>query len=358
MGIDDGPTNHLCSSQVQCVNSLAPFALRPEALKQIFGPLLGIEQMRPMNDPAAPEHYVAFEWIGEGNPLGEWEGSSGTRGAKNTSADAAIRYLAHDGVEELALIEWKYTEQYQSAAGLSESKTSKATRDARYRHLFDDPDGPLRHDLVPYDDLYVEPVYQLMRLQLLASQLERAGAAQRVRLVLCAPAANSAYWGSLNRPSHRHPRAWDQPSPTTVDDVGTLWRMMQRRPDRFLLFDTAQLVAPNAPTSQEFKQRYGHLAHRPDPAMPNPFNTPQHRVRNLTGELKDAVHMARVVLQRVSADGSVLEQLDEADDEALQRAAPRDLAELTARLREVTELTRRVRADDVLPVLRADNEQR
>ena len=42
--------------------------------------------------------------------------------------------------------------------------------------------------------------------------------------------------------------------------LGVLWQRMQRRPDRFVIFDTAALVAPDAPTSVEFKARYGHMA--------------------------------------------------------------------------------------------------
>jgi hypothetical protein len=184
-----------------------------------------------------------------------------------TSADAAIRYVALDGKTEVALIEWKYVEQYLRDENLKGDAKSKATRDKRYRHLFDAPDGPLRTDLVPYDDLYVEPVYQLLRLQLLAREFERAGVADRVRVVLCAPAGNSDYWRSLNRASHRTVGGQD------IRDVGTLWLTMQRKPGRFALFDTGRLVAADSPLSSEFKSRYGHLADPPPPGSPCPFDS-------------------------------------------------------------------------------------
>lgn len=177
------------------------------------------------------------------------EARVGTRGANNTSADAAIRFRNQEGGTELALIEWKYTESYPvGKSALKTSVTSKETRDSRYRHLFDDPDGPLHHDVVPYDDLYFEPFYQLMRLSLLAWQVEMNDPGiERVRVVYCAPAANHELWNSLSRPTH-------------VGDVASLWHSMQRRPDRFVVVDTAVLVEPSAPTSTEFKDRYGHLA--------------------------------------------------------------------------------------------------
>ena len=263
VGVGGGPTNHLCSSQVQCVNSLAPFANNPDALKQIFGALLDIAEMLPMRDPLAPEDFVVFEWIGTQNLLHEWKGVIGTRGANNTSADAAIRYRACDGKEELAILEWKYVEQYKRSKGLHGSASAMATRDARYRHLFDACDGPLRQDLLPYHDLYVEPLYQLMRLQLLARALEKCPEepAERVRVVLCAPAANTEFWDSLSPASHRN----------DAGNVGTLWKLMQRDPKTFVLFDTAELVTESAPTSAEYKQRYGHLADAPALGVPNPF---------------------------------------------------------------------------------------
>lgn len=69
-----------------------------------------------------------------------------------------------------------------------------AVRRGRYDSLLADEDSPIRVDLVPFDDLLVEPFYQLTRLQLLAWQMERAGELEvdRVRLVLAAPSTNTA----------------------------------------------------------------------------------------------------------------------------------------------------------------------
>ncbi len=50
-GIDDGPSNHLLDSQVQCVNALAPFVDRPEALAEIFRSVLPISKVLPFGAP-------------------------------------------------------------------------------------------------------------------------------------------------------------------------------------------------------------------------------------------------------------------------------------------------------------------
>src|SRR5258705_21632 len=45
--IDAGPSNHLLSSQVQCVNCLAPFVDRPGALRDVFSTVLPIKDVVP-----------------------------------------------------------------------------------------------------------------------------------------------------------------------------------------------------------------------------------------------------------------------------------------------------------------------
>ena len=55
------PSNHLCDSQVCCVNFLFPFAHRPDPLKALLLPIYpDIKTMLPIEDG----QYVACEWIG------------------------------------------------------------------------------------------------------------------------------------------------------------------------------------------------------------------------------------------------------------------------------------------------------
>src|SRR4051794_18257631 len=44
-GIADGPTNHLLSSQVQCVNALMPMVTDPERIVRAFGAELDIAEV-------------------------------------------------------------------------------------------------------------------------------------------------------------------------------------------------------------------------------------------------------------------------------------------------------------------------
>src|SRR5690348_6519736 len=44
-GVDGGPSNHLLSSQVQCVNALGQMVRDPERLVRAFGELVGIDEV-------------------------------------------------------------------------------------------------------------------------------------------------------------------------------------------------------------------------------------------------------------------------------------------------------------------------
>jgi hypothetical protein len=247
------PCTHLLSSQVQCVNALAPMVRDAAAIQHTFGAELDIAEVLPFGDEAFdPEDLVSFEWVGLASYLNEWTGLAPTRGVNVTSVDAAIRYRTSSGTIEIALIEWKYTEQYHGKK-LEGDAAKMTTRLGRYEERFGA--GPLRTDLIQYKDLFVEPFYQLMRQQLLAHAIETAGelAADRVRVVYAAPARNAELWTSL-LPVHQEV--------TGADHVLDAWHKMLLADfaDRFWWFDTASLLTADASTSEEFRARYQHLA--------------------------------------------------------------------------------------------------
>ncbi len=261
-GIDNGPSNHLLSSQVQCANTLAPFVKNPDALAAIFGHVLPIAEVLPFaahggaarTSPFDSTDSVVFEWQGLENHLNEWVGIP-TRGSKATSADAAIRYRATDGSIELAIIEWKYTESYPTGH-LATKATSTATRLSRYQALFDSPDGPIRNDLIQLVQLLGEPVYQLMRLSLLARCIEthHEQGVDRARVVYVAPGANSALWASPGTPaftSHAAGRPLNQ-----------AWTSLLRDGDGVAFLDSASLLGQHSPVSAEFKTRYAAISGR------------------------------------------------------------------------------------------------
>lgn len=309
----------------------------PDAVRAAFGDVLDIAEVLPFGDPTNPSAHVAFEWVGLSDHLNEHPDGAGTRGANNTSADAAIRYRAPDGGTEIALIEWKYVERY-SGQPLSGGDKSNEVRRQRYQALFEHLDSPVRVDYFGLDEFFFEPVYQLLRLQLLAWHMEATHelGADRVRLVYAAPSRNAELWGSVRRPAHL----------AVATHLGELWPRLLRRPDRFVLYDTARLVEPGAVTSEEFKARYAHLAvSEADQALVSARS-----IREVAeGRARGAVGTARDVCLRVAGEGGVFEQFLEMD--SLDQVPVEWLEELAARAEEVAELVRRLRADEIGAVL-------
>jgi hypothetical protein len=124
--------DHGLSSQVCCLNFLAPLATEPHLLSQVVGNALGIERpkMMPVEPgPDGADWFVGFEWTGKANYLDEWAqgASAAIRGANATSADAVVRF-EYAGQIETLLIEWKYTETY----GAPIPKRGNETRRRRY----------------------------------------------------------------------------------------------------------------------------------------------------------------------------------------------------------------------------------
>lgn len=236
-----GPSNHLLSSQVQCVNALGQMVSDPARIVRAFGELLGTVEVMQVE----PGRFLTFEYIGERDYFGESPGAPRTRGARCTSVDAAFLHRTAGGVVELVLIEWKYTESYRPRKAEPENDQ---VRRSRYGSALMADDGPVRSDLLPIDELLDEPLYQLMRQQLLAHELEkdRTLGAERVRVVHVLPAGNTAYQQSIHRTSQR----------ALGVTVGEVWHQLLRRPDRFVSVDSALFLDPSI-TSKEYVARYG-----------------------------------------------------------------------------------------------------
>ena len=251
-GGPERPGNHLLSSQIQCVNALGPFIDDPGPLGQIFKSVLPIEKVLPFEESSFPLDHVVFEWTGRSDYLGEWGRRKSSRGANATSADAAIRYKTRDGTVEIALIEWKYVETY-NARPFRDGSGALATRLSRYEDRFNATDSPFKGDGDEVEALFVDPVYQLLRLHLLAREMEKAseGDATTVRVVYAAPARNLAIWKAMNEALATSDR-------TAVSAVAA-WQGLLKRPETFAYLDTALLVRPDSPASIEFKERYAHL---------------------------------------------------------------------------------------------------
>lgn len=240
-GINGGPSNHLLSSQVQCVNALGQMVEDPARIVRAFGELLGIDEVLQIE----PGRYLTFEYIGPTDFFGEAPHGERVRGAHCTSVDAAFLHRARDGEVELVLVEWKYTESYRVRPP---DPKKDAIRFTRYGEAFADPHGPVRDDVLAFEHVLDEPFYQLVRQQLLAHALENSGAegASRVRVVHVLSPANVAYQQSLARPEHRALGA-------TVSEG---WHVLLRRADRFTSVDSAVFLDPEI-TSWDYAHRYG-----------------------------------------------------------------------------------------------------
>lgn len=222
--------NHALSSQVSCLNFLMPLATKPKLLANVIGKALGLSAPTMLEVESGPEGqpwFVGFEWIGRADYLNE-VGKSGarTRGANATSADAMVRF-ENEGRIESVLIEWKYTESY----GAPISPNGNEVRLSRYRDLVFAPGGPIRADLsLAIGDFFWEPLYQLLRQQMLAFQMQAAheDGAERVRVLHISPSANHAVH-AVTAPALR----------CHGDDVFEVFRNLLVQPDDFVSRSTA-----------------------------------------------------------------------------------------------------------------------
>lgn len=231
-GQNGKPSNHLCSSQVFCVNFLFPFADKPDALKMLLEPIYPkIRTMLPVEDGM----FVTFEWIGERNYLGEKTARNDkrTRGANFTSADAVAMFERTDTKRQIVLIEWKYTEAYGSS--LLTIASNGTDRTEIYRPLFDLDDCPVNKEILPsFDDLFYEPFYQFMRQQFLANEMEKAHemGADLVSVLHIAPSKNKDFQKIT--------------SPGLID-LGSsaieMWKKLQNSSDRFVSVTTEELFS-------------------------------------------------------------------------------------------------------------------
>lgn len=227
--------NHGLSSQVCCVNFLMPLAFDPEVLSRVVGQAPGIAppEMLPMEtDSAGRDWFVAFEWIGLQDHLNEAPATGArTRGANATSTDAAVRFRV-DGRIEIALIEWKFGEVY----GAPISAAGNATRLERYGAIAFAPDGPVRSDFgLALEDFFWEPFYQMIRQQMLATQMARARelSAERVRVLHISPAGNTPLH-AVTAPALRR----------FGSDAFEVFRSLLVRPDDFVCRSIEEVFAP------------------------------------------------------------------------------------------------------------------
>lgn len=229
-GQNGKPSNHLCDSQVCCVNFLFPFADKPDVLAEVLHPIFPeIDRMLPVENG----QYVSFEWIGKENYLGEKISRNGqrTRGANYTSTDSIVMFERKDKRRQVVLIEWKYTESY-GGTSLIFSDTGTDRREI-YKHLFERDDCPINKGLLPsFDALFYEPFYKFMRQQFLANEMEMAHEmdADIVSMLHIAPAHNGDF-RKVTSPKLDH----------IGESATSIWKKLVKADDRFISVSTEQL---------------------------------------------------------------------------------------------------------------------
>jgi len=168
----DSPTNHLCSSQVMCVNTMFPFIHAPEKLRSFLEPIFpDIEKILPIESNG---QYIAFEWLGPQNYLHE-EPKLGTirhRGLGNTSIDFTILVQTSTQKKRLLLGEWKYTESY--AKSNIRYRSDSSDRLKTYLQFLEDKNCPFDiSKLTSLGSLFYEPIYQATRHILMAHEIKK-----------------------------------------------------------------------------------------------------------------------------------------------------------------------------------------
>ena len=126
--------------------------------------------------PVEDDRFIAFEWIGAYNYLGELPklGADRHRGAGNTSIDAALIYVIHDSRRIMFLVEFKYSESY--GVSYKRFRSDGTDRVQSYRDFYYAGNSPIDITVIPrIEDHLYEPFYQLLRQQLLATQIMETG---------------------------------------------------------------------------------------------------------------------------------------------------------------------------------------
>jgi Restriction Endonuclease associating with ARP len=219
------PTGHLNSSQVACVNHLEPARLDREFAR---GVARNVDEAFVDVQPVEDGGFVAYEWIGEKNYLGE--PGPRVRGANITSLDGLMCAERSDGMRVLLVIEWKYLESYGRESVATSARGTD--RVATYTHLLEEASCPIKRGV--HQRLFFEPYYQLMRQTLLAWQMVEHGefGASDWLHVHVVPEQNVALRGG------------GRGAPELVGEtMADKWRSALKQPERYVLITPTELLA-------------------------------------------------------------------------------------------------------------------
>lgn len=195
------PSNNLLDSQVSFLNFLEPLADKPQHLLSCIQTILPeAERVLPISE----NRFIDYEINGAENYLGEYTSKEGRiRGEFSTNADGLILVESSDGRKTGFLIEWKYTESYDS----EEHRVARTGTDRykTYKSLLLAEDSPFKFNSSAELMIYFEnPLYQFMRLSLLAQEMTKAKeyGMDEFRVLLLSPSGNHDFHHTSNRVLH------------------------------------------------------------------------------------------------------------------------------------------------------------
>ncbi|MBI9033923.1 MAG: hypothetical protein JEZ03_05570 [Bacteroidales bacterium] len=221
----EGPTGHLLSSQVACINHL--FFIRQR--KDCADAMLRAIHPDIVSAEVVDNGYVEFEKCGS-KPLGLEKGTQ--RGANSTSIDAFMLARMKDGTKTAVLIEWKYTESYNSIDLMNSS--AGTPRLPIYKDLLTRRDSPI--STKTHSDLFYKPYYQLMRQTLLGFEMvnnREYGVSDWMHLHII-PSGNTALLNKVTSPALKKSYA-------TLEDS---WKAQLKEPKKYQIISPDHFLKP------------------------------------------------------------------------------------------------------------------
>jgi len=235
------PSNHLLDSQVFCINSLFYFIDKPLQLTNLLNKLgFNVKEILPFNEEkqlsTGKYPYLTFEWIGRTNYLKElYRGKVANdevrkRGSGFTSSDFAFKFRNINDEICLVLGEWKYTEHYNDD-NLQFSSSGRDRLNDIYKEFLEK--YVEQKSGLQYVDLFYHPFDQLMRLQLLSSEIQNDSTLDysKVYLLLICPDKNKEYLDKI----------YNHNLKSLGNTVPEIWRNIAE-PDSFLFVNSESLL--------------------------------------------------------------------------------------------------------------------
>ncbi len=221
------PTDHMLSSQIQCLNFLYSFRNDKKAVLQLA------KLFEPQIDDIYPtiidkeEGFLAFEFTYNNDKLINEKSKGSKRGKYCTSIDVFL-IAKLNNKKLLVPIEWKYTENYLFFENKALEKNKGQTRQASYNQLISESKQLKTPTILAKSIYYFEPYYELMRQTLLVEQMVNKGVADDFLHIFVAPIANT----DLLQNSYL----------CELQDLFETWKNQLEKPEKFKHIDTSQIL--------------------------------------------------------------------------------------------------------------------